>query len=55
MASFFRDVAGNLWIAYHAWTEPVVGYPGGKRSLHLARVRWEEGAPAFLRPEAGGR
>ena len=51
-ASFFRDADGDLWIAYHAWTEPVVGYPGGKRSLHLARVRWENGAPVFVRPEA---
>lgn len=54
-ASFLRDADGALWIAHHAWIEPVVGYPGGKRALHLARVRFEDGAPAFLRPEAGGR
>lgn len=54
-ASFFRDADGALWIAYHAWTEPVVGYPGGKRALHVAQVHWQDGAPIFLRPEAMGR
>jgi hypothetical protein len=51
-ASFFRDGDGTLWIAYHAWTEPVVGYAGGKRSLHLARVEFEQERPLFYRPEA---
>lgn len=53
-ASFLRDADGALWIAHHAWIEPVVGYPGGERALHLARVRWEDGTPNFLRLEAGG-
>jgi beta-xylosidase len=51
-ASFFRAADGELWIAYHAWTEPFVGYPGGQRSLHLARVMFEQGVPIFYRPES---
>jgi beta-xylosidase len=55
-ASFFRVSASRApekqtWIAYHAWTEPAIGYPGGQRSLHLARVRFELGVPTFYRPE----
>jgi hypothetical protein len=40
-----------LWIAYHAWTEPIVGYAGGKRSLHLARVGFWLQEIRFCRPE----
>ena len=50
-ASFFRDTQDDLWIAYHAWTEPVVGYAGGKRSLHLAKVGVAEDLLRFYRPE----
>jgi len=47
-ASFFRDQKGDPWIAYHAWTAPKVGYRnGGERSLHLARVVFEEGRLRF--------
>lgn len=36
-AEVFRDTAGRLWVAYHAYSEPNVGYPSS-RYLHLARV-----------------
>jgi len=42
---FFTDAAGQLWMAYHAWTPPHVGYPAGARSLHLAPVAFEDGRP----------
>jgi beta-xylosidase len=50
-ASFFRDAEDGLWLAYHAWASPTIGYPSGKRRLHLARVAFIEGAPVFYRPE----
>jgi beta-xylosidase len=54
-ASFFRDAQGNPWVAYHAWTAPHIGYPsGGARSMHVARVRFDEGKLRFYcvtRPE----
>jgi beta-xylosidase len=38
-AAFFADTNGSVWIAYHAWSPPVVGYAsGGARSLRLDRV-----------------
>lgn len=33
----FRDGGGALWAAFHAFTEPNVGYPSS-RYLHIARV-----------------
>lgn len=38
---FFTDVHGQLWMAFHAWRSPHVGYPAGLRRLHLARVHFE--------------
>ncbi|MHB1854931.1 MAG: glycoside hydrolase family 43 protein [Acidimicrobiales bacterium] len=35
---FFYDSTGQLRIAYHAWSAGHVGYPGGARSLHIAKV-----------------
>jgi beta-xylosidase len=38
-ASVFRDRAGRLRMAFHAWSPSRVGYPkGGARSLHVAAV-----------------
>ncbi|MHB1445799.1 MAG: glycoside hydrolase family 43 protein [Acidimicrobiales bacterium] len=34
----FYDGAGQLKVAYHAWTTGHVGYPGGARSLHIGTV-----------------
>lgn len=49
-ASFFRDRAGDPWIAYHAWSAPKTSYwEGGARSLHLARVGFDEGRLRFYR------
>jgi beta-xylosidase len=41
--AFFTDHDGELWLAYHAWTFPTVGYPNGMRSLHIDRVGFENG------------
>ncbi len=47
-AAFFRDVEGKPWIAFHAWTDPKVGYrAGGARALHVARVAFAEGKMIF--------
>lgn len=39
----FRDRDGGLWAAFHAFSEPNVGYPAS-RYLYLARVRIVDGA-----------
>lgn len=49
---FFEDTEGNLWVAYHAWTNATVGYPAGQRSLHIDRVSFENGEPVILGPTA---
>ncbi|HXG40307.1 MAG TPA: glycoside hydrolase family 43 protein [Candidatus Limnocylindrales bacterium] len=48
--AFFVDRKGNLWMAYHAWTGPNVGYPGGARSLRIEPVRFEDGRPLIPGP-----
>jgi beta-xylosidase len=48
--SFFTDVKGNLWMAYHAWTGANVGYPSGQRSLHLDLVTFEGDKPVTNGP-----
>ncbi len=45
----FRDASGRPWMAFHAYTEPDVGYPSS-RTLHLLRLSFDGGAPSF---EAG--
>lgn len=50
-AAFFHDASDKLWIAYHAWREPYVGYPAGMRRLYLARVDFEAGIPVVHRPK----
>ena len=43
---FFTDAAGELRMAYHAWTPGVIGYgAGGARSLRISRVRFVDGRP----------
>lgn len=43
---FFTDAAGQRWMAYHAWTAPLVGYgSGGVRSLRIDPVSFAEGIP----------
>jgi beta-xylosidase len=46
---FFTDEAGGLWMAYHAWTLPHVGYPRGKRSLFIDRIVFQAGNPLLER------
>ena len=35
----FTDRGGALRVAYHAWSPAKVGYPAGRRSLHLGRLQ----------------
>jgi hypothetical protein len=48
--AFFSDKEGNLWMAYHAWTGPTVGYPEGQRSLRIEPVRFTDGRPDIPGP-----
>jgi Glycosyl hydrolases family 43 len=41
-AEAFRDAGGTLWVAFHAFSEPDVGYPSS-RYLHIARLRVVDG------------
>jgi len=45
--STFTDLLGHLRVAYAAWTPPQVGYPGGRRSLHLAALGFLGGQPSI--------
>jgi beta-xylosidase len=52
-ASFFTDKANQLWMAYHAWTKPNVGYgANGQRRLYLGVVSFADQKPLIARPEA---
>jgi beta-xylosidase len=51
-ASFFTDHDGDVWIAYHAWRKPNVGYSaGGQRSPHLRRVTFINRKPVIHHPQ----
>jgi len=45
----FTDVAGKLWMAFHAWTQPHTAYPSGARTLRLAQVELVNGGEVKLR------
>lgn len=45
----FTDTAGGLWLAYHAYTVPAVGYPNS-RTLHLLRLSFAYGRPVLTPP-----
>ncbi len=47
---FFTDAHGNLWMAYHAWTAPDIGYPNGSRSLRIDLVTFVDGKPVIHGP-----
>jgi beta-xylosidase len=49
---FFTDDCGNLYMAFHAWTLPFVGYPGGKRSLFIEQIVFPNGVPQLARATA---
>jgi hypothetical protein len=40
----FVTPRGNVWLAFHAFAQPEVGYPNS-RTLHLATVRISDGVP----------
>lgn len=48
-AEIFTDASGATWMAYHAFSEPNVGYPSS-RLLRLARVTFAGGLPVFAPP-----
>src|SRR5205807_60274 len=49
--SVFTDNDGTLWMAYHAWTAPRVGYDqGGVRSLRIAYLGFFSGRPVIGPP-----
>jgi beta-xylosidase len=48
--AMFEDEDGDVVMAYHAWTAPVVGYPQGQRSLHIDPVEFENGVPVITGP-----
>ena len=42
---WFTDRSGDWHMAYHGWEPSAVGYPRGARSLRLASVSFDRGAP----------
>ena len=48
---FFKDGSGKLWMSYHAWSAPIVGYSnGGARSLRIDPVELTGGVPSLVGP-----
>jgi hypothetical protein len=45
-AEVYRDGGGSPWVAFHAFSEPDVGYPSS-RYLHIARLRVVSGRPVI--------
>jgi hypothetical protein len=41
----FTDIAGQAYLAFHAWTAPFIGYPQGARRLYISRLSFVNGAP----------
>ena len=42
----FTDHAGKHWVAYHAWSAPIVGYStGGARSLRIDPLAFDDDVP----------
>jgi beta-xylosidase len=48
--AMFEDEDGDVVMAYHAWTAPIVGYPQGQRSLRIDPVTFENGVPVITGP-----
>ncbi|MCL2725298.1 MAG: glycoside hydrolase family 43 protein [Polyangiaceae bacterium] len=45
---FVTDEKGQMWMTYHAWSNPTVGYEkGGARSLHMTPVSFTNGVPTL--------
>ena len=50
---FFTDASGNLWMAYHGWNAPDLGYRlGGERSLRIDRIGFADGKPVIIGPSS---
>ncbi len=49
----FLGMDGALWLAYHAWTAPDVGYPRGARTLRVEPIAFVDGAPVVRGPLVG--
>ena len=45
----FTDASGRLWMAYHGYSEPNVGYPNSRR-LHLLQVDFDAAGVPVLHP-----
>ena len=54
---FFTDTSGKLWMAYHAWSSPIVGYSnGGARSLRIDPIGLTaDGVPSLAGPSFTAR
>jgi beta-xylosidase len=53
---FFTDGSGKLWMSYHAWSAPIVGYSnGGNRSLRIDPIELTGGVPALAGPTTTAR
>jgi beta-xylosidase len=52
-ASVFEDEAGDRWLAYHAWDTSAIGYPAGRRALHIDRLSFAGTTPVVDGPSAG--
>lgn len=51
---FFTDDQSKVWMAYHAWTSPLVSYAnGGARSLRIDPVSFNNGVPSVPGPSTG--
>lgn len=52
----FTDAEGKTWMAYHAWSMPIVGYSnGGRRSLRIDPLELRGGVPALAGPTTTAR
>jgi len=52
----FSDPQGQLWMSYHAWSAPIVGYAnGGSRSLRIDRLDFPGGVPSLAGPTTSAR
>ncbi|AKV02008.1 glycoside hydrolase, family 43 [Labilithrix luteola] len=48
---FFTDTSGTLWMAYHGWSSPIVGYSnGGARALRIDPISFAGGVPTLAGP-----
>jgi beta-xylosidase len=53
---FFTDTKGRTWMAYHAWSSPLVGYAqGGARSLRIDPIDFDGGVPKLSGPTTSAR